>query len=169
MCKIPHMRKITQKYYIAGTDVGVGVFAKIPIKKNEVILKFKGRKINSEFTEKRNKKVKKYRWGDFLQIGNNKYINIEKPGVLVNHSCNPNAGIKNDKILIAIKNIYIDEEIRYDYSTTMGEDDWTMKCRCHQKNCRKIIKDFKYLPKTAREKYLKLGIVQNFIARKFEK
>jgi hypothetical protein len=158
------MRKITQKYYIADTDIGRGVFAKRPIKNGEAILKFSGPIITTadKITEE------KTLHGYPLQIRNNKYIDIKSPGVLVNHSCNPNAGIKNDKILIAIKNICIDEEIRYDYSTTMDEDDWTMKCKCHQKNCRKIVKDFKYLPKTMREKYLKLGIVQKFIARKYQ-
>jgi len=94
-----------------------------------------------------------------LQIGYDKY--------LVNHSCNLNAGIKNNVILFAIKNIKKGEEIKFDYSTTVDEDDWTMKCECHQKNCRKIIKDFKYLPKNTQKKYLKLGIVQRFIAKKY--
>ncbi len=151
------------KIYIGDTDVGLGVFTKKQIKKSEKILKFSGPIITRcQITGK------KALHGYPIQIEDNKYIDTKKPGVLINHSCNPNVGIKNDKMLIAIKNIYIDEEIRFDYSTTMDEDDWTMKCKCHKKNCRKIIKDFKYLPKSTQSKYLKLGIVQNFIAGKYQ-
>ncbi len=162
--KKPRTKNKNRKIYIADTDVGLGVFAKKLIKKDEKILKFSGPIINcSQITGE------KALHGYPIQIEDNKYIDTQKPGVLVNHSCNPNAGIKNDKILIAIKNIYIDEEIRFDYSTTMDEDDWTMKCKCRQKNCRKIIKDFKYLPKRTQEKYLKLCVVQNFVAQKYGK
>lgn len=166
MCKISHMRKITQKYYIADTDVEKGVFAKRQIRKDEIILKFTGPIINSKQINDRHGK---YRGGRPLQIEDNKYIGIEKPGVFINHSCNPNAGIKKNVNLIALKNIKKDDEIRFDYSTTMDEDSWTMKCKCHKKNCRKIIKDFKYLPKNTQGKYLKLGIVQRFIAKKYGK
>lgn len=151
------------KIYISETDVGKGVFAKRPIKKGEMILRFRGELINSKQIKIREKS----RQRNSLQIGNDKYIDLEKPGVLANHSCNPNAGIKEDKILVAIRNIKKDEEIRYDYSATMDEDDWTMKCRCHQKNCRKIVKDFKCLPKSTQKKYLRLNIAQRFIAEKY--
>jgi len=87
--------------------------------------------------------------------------------MLINHSCNPNSGIKCDKILVSVKNIEKDEQIFYDYSTTMDEDSFTMQCDCREPDCRKIVKDFKYLPAKTREKYLKLGIVQNFIAKQY--
>ncbi len=72
----------------------------------------------------------------------------------INHSCNPNSGliIKNEKVnLIAIKNIKNGKEITYDYSTTINEDNWKMRCNCGSKICRKIIKDFKYLPKNIKK------------------
>jgi len=93
------------------------------------------------------------------------YICLEEPGSLVNHSCNPNSGIKFDKNLIAIKNIKKDEQVFYDYSTAMDEDSFTMQCDCRKPDCRKTVKDFKYLPADVRKKYLKLGIVQKFIAK----
>ncbi len=160
------MKKRVNNIYISDTDVGKGIFAKNLIKKNEVVLKFSGSTISSGQI---NDKQGKYREGRSVQIDANKYIGTERPGVFTNHSCNPNAGVKNDIILIAIRNIKRDEEIRFDYSTTMDEDQWTLKCKCGQKNCRKIIKDFKYLPKNTQKKYLKLDIVQKFIARKYRR
>ncbi|GAI75942.1 unnamed protein product, partial [marine sediment metagenome] len=103
------------------------------------------------------------------QVEKEKYIDLKEPGKYVNHSCNPNVGIKKDKKLVAIKNIKKGEEIFWDYSTSMDEDNWTMKCKCGNKDCRKIIKDFKYLPERTKNKYLKMGIVQKFIAKKFKK
>ncbi len=90
----------------------------------------------------------------------------------VNHSCNPNSGIKvtNRKvILIAIKNIQEGQEITFDYSTTMDEDDWEMDCNCGSQYCRKKIKDFKHLSKKIQEKYIRLGIVPKFILKNIKK
>jgi SET domain-containing protein len=105
----------------------------------------------------------------YTQIGSDLYLG-PSGGLddFVNHSCNPNSGIKvtNKKVvLIAIKNIPKGQEITFDYSTTMDEDDWEMNCKCGSQYCRKSIKDFKYLPKEIQEKYIKLGIVPKFILK----
>ena len=86
----------------------------------------------------------------------------------LNHLCNPNSGLKIEGkrvTLIAIKNIKKGKEIKWDYSTTMDEDDWELDCKCGSKNCRKRIKDFKYLPKKLRQKYIKLRIVPEYILK----
>lgn len=88
---------------------------------------------------------------------------MSEPYVLVNHSCNPNAGIKNSRILTAIKNIKKNEEITYDYSTVWFEG---FKCKCGNTNCRGYISDFLGLSKKDKEKYLKLGVVSEFIKKK---
>ena len=155
-------------FYIKETSFGKGIFAERNIRKDEKILEFKGSIITGEQGKKLDLKIFGKRLGNSLQVGKNKYIYLKEPGRLINHSCNPNAGIKKDKILVAIKNIKKGEEINYDYSTTMNEDNWTMRCKCGKKNCRKIVKDFKYLPKKIQKKYLKLGIVQKFIIKKIQ-
>lgn len=70
---------------------------------------------------------------------------------------------KLGKAVFANKNFKAGEEITWDYSTTMDEDKWEMDCVCQSKNCRKRIKDFKYLPKEIQQKYIKLGIVPDYI------
>ena len=62
------------------------------------------------------------RQSDPLQIASGLYLDIGEPGVLVNHSCAPNAGIRDDVRLVALSDIVVGEEIFYDYSTTMGEE-----------------------------------------------
>jgi len=160
---------MTDIFYIDETEVGKGLFALRDIKKGEKILEFKGPIVTS--SQAKDSDMDRYGklLGNALQIGKNKYIYLEESGRVANHSCNPNAGIRNDVELIAIKPIKKEQEIKYDYSCTMDEDCWTMKCSCKEKNCRKIIKDFKYLPKEIKKKYLKLKIVQTFIAIQYEK
>lgn len=45
----------------------------------------------------------------------------------------------------------------------MNEYDWEMSCACLNKNCRKIIRDFKHLPEKIQQKYIDLGLVPKYI------
>jgi hypothetical protein len=98
-----------------------------------------------------------------LQIGPGEYMDLTAPGRFANHSCDPNTGILNDRVLIALRPIAAGEEIRFDYSTAMSGDHWTMECRCGEPFCRRVILDFHHLPPIAQNRYLQLGIVQRFI------
>lgn len=147
--------------FVALCRLGRGVFARRPIKSGEQILEFTGRRISLDEALARGE-----RQCDPLQIGPREYIEIGEPAVLVNHSCDPNAGIQNDSILVAIADIAQGqgEQIFYDYSTTMDEDCWNLECRCETSACRGTVGDFKNLPHALRERYVRLGIVQSFIA-----
>jgi hypothetical protein len=98
-----------------------------------------------------------------LQIGPDQYLDTMPPGRYANHSCDPNAGIVNDRMLIALRSVEAGEEIRFDYSTTMSRDHWTMECRCGRPICRRVILDFHHLAPITQNRYLQLGIVQRFI------
>lgn len=150
-------------FYIAQCNFGRGLFAKRVFKKGEEIFKFTGEIINFQQTLNREND-----FGDPLQIGKDIYLNLEEPMRFINHSCDPNTGIKNDVFLIALKNIQKGEEIYFDYSTSMDEDYWIMHCECGNENCRKLIKDFKHLPPQMKQKYLDLKIVQKFIAVQYQ-
>lgn len=143
-----------------------GVFANRDFKKGEFIKEFKGKLFTSKQLPYPYDKVKDH----YVQIGSNLYLgpsgNIDD---FFNHSCNPNSGLKIDNnkvILIAIKKIKKGEEMTWDYSTTMDEDDFEMNCYCQYKNCRKRIRDFKYLPKKIQKNYIILGIVPKYIIAK---
>jgi SET domain-containing protein len=145
------------------SKLGKAVFANRDFKKGEKIIEYKGKLLTREQLPTPYDKVDDY----YVQIGKNLYMG-PSGGLddFFNHSCNPNAGLKIEEkrvIFIAIKNIKKGEEITWDYSTTMDEDDWEMDCRCGSKNCRKRIRDFKYLPKEIQQKYIKLGIVPKYI------
>ena len=156
-----------ESFVIKESKFGKGLFASRDIKAGEKILEFEGPIVDKEEGGRRDIKAYGSDLGNPLQIGENKYIYPGDPGRLANHSCNPNCGIKNDQTLVALRNIGEGEEITFDYSCTMDEDGWTLDCGCGESNCRGKIEDFKCLPKDLQQKYLDLGVVQNFIAKKF--
>lgn len=102
----------------------------------------------------------------YIQIGPDAYLGPSgATDDLVNHSCDPNAGViitGKSVALNAIRDIAEGEEITWDYSTTMFEDDWTMACHCGSPLCRGVIREFRLLPKEIRKRYISLGIVPSY-------
>lgn len=155
---------------------GMGCFATEPIKKDELICNMEGKEISiSEL--KRKYRSGKERSCDPFQVEETRYLDLEKPYVYINHSCEPNAAIIGRNQLVALRNIEAGEEITYDYSLTEwtddknweGYDDWLMKCNYKSLLCRKQIREFRFLPKKTQEKYINQGYVPDFIARKYKK
>ena len=153
---------MSDKIRIGDCRFGKGVFARSMIREGEEILRFAGPLIDPETVD-----AKGVRQCDPLQIGSELYVDIGPPGVFVNHSCAPNAGIRDDVRLVAITEIRDGDEIFYDYSTTMNENHWTLACLCRSTLCRGKIGDFKDLPRRTRHRYLRIGIVQSYLARQY--
>lgn len=157
------------KIYIKNTkDKGKGIFAKRNIKKGEIIATVNGK----IFTIKNLKDVKVKQLDDnyLHQIDWNKFINNEAITKFTNHSCEPNAAVK-EKLptceLIALKKIKKDEEITVDYDTFDSGLLGTFRCKCDSKNCRKIVKGFKFLSDELKKKYMKMGIVSEYLLKTF--
>jgi hypothetical protein len=153
--------KIRLMSFIVRTcETGRGVFATGTISDGSVIMKYSGPLLKYEQTPPQTLA---------LQIGPDLYIGESgEADDFVNHSCDPNAGMKIDGTnvrLIAIRDIAIGEQITFDYSTTMDEDDFEFDCLCGSPACRGKIRDFKHLPSKLREKYSKRGIVPYYNQR----
>ena len=147
---------IFSKIEVRKTRAGSGLFAAESIEKGAKILEILG------------KKVKEKDSGEWdLQIEEDRFIRSPKiaPDNYLNHSCNPNAFIRQvgkHFFLIALKDIRKGREITFDYDTTDYENEAIQKvhfpeCLCGAKKCRKIVKGFKYLPpkeKKRLEKFL---------------
>ena len=147
-------------FYIGGSRHGKGLFAAKHIGKGSIILTYEGALISmAQALEKGEKSLYP------LQVYRNLYLDIGEPGVLVNHSCEPNSGIRSDVFLVALRDIEQNEEIVMDYSTTMSENLETMNCNCGTDSCRHIIGDFHDLPEDLKCQYLILGVVQSFIVQ----
>ena len=147
---------------VAECDVGRGVFATRAYRPGDHILAFVGEKFDRSHSIHHTPQG-----ANLLQVGPTSYILPRPVGLYVNHSCNPNAGLKGTRTLIAIRDIAEGEEVRFDYSTNMDEDLWTMPCACKEAECRGVIGDFRLLPADVRARYLALGIVPGFVARRY--
>jgi len=137
---------------------GRGVFADAPIPAGTWIIRFTGPLLHYADTTPQTYA---------LQVAPDLYIG-ESGGAddIFNHSCEPNAGLRIEGIqadLYAIRDIATGEEICFDYSTTLDEDDFTMPCLCGAPSCRKVIRDGKYLPEDTWQRYLRLGILPQYV------
>lgn len=101
------------------------------------------------------------------------YIGVPNhPRKYINHSCKPNVGLRivdlankeSDCLLVCIDSIKRGEEITLDYSTTQLEE-WQMECRCGTDFCRHTITDFARLAPELQDKYIKLGIIPDWMIK----
>ena len=152
---------------IKATDKGKSVFADSDIRKGDFICEFTG----PVYTMEEYKKLHDPCNNHFLQIDDDRFMGPSgNADDLINHSCNPNCGLtyRNGRVeLIAITGIRKGEELTFDYSTTMDEDCWEMDCLCGDPLCRGTVRDFRHLPDHLRKRYIELGVVMPFIARKY--
>lgn len=143
---------------------GKGVFAGEDIRKGKVIHVLSGEKMSLNiFIKKINAGAE--RIDDPLQIGCREYLDLDEFSRTFNHSCNPNAGLRGQSELFALKDIPEGQEITYDYSTTIAPTVWGMECRCGSRKCRKTIGDVMAIPRRQLEKYKRLGALQDYMRR----
>ena len=77
-----------------------------------------------------------------IQIDNNLFFAARRDEVedadFLNHSCEPNSGIKDRLKIVVMRDINIGEEITFDYAMSESSK-FSMRCKCGSKKCRKII------------------------------
>ena len=91
---------------------------------------------------------------DWVGVHKNKWIDPLKPYKFLNHSCDPNTGIRGRLTLIALRTLQSGEELTIDYSTIEGDQRWEMQCGCQSNKCRKIITSIHSLPRDQFDKYM---------------
>lgn len=122
-------------YLASKPGVGLGVYAQRPFQRGDFLFSATGRVIAQQTMYS-------------LQIDWDKHLDAYPPARYLNHSCQPNAGVKtnNDGLpdFYALRDIAKDEEIRYDYAMTeyrhyerpRPELDFDLTCRCGAPGCR---------------------------------
>lgn len=138
---------------------GRGVYAKAPIKKGEVIAIFDGRRFDDDFDG----------WTEDLlmhaiQYDKAKWRDSKGIARLINHSCDPNCGIKKLFQVVAMRDIAKGEQVTWDYEMTEKSDWFRMKCKCGALGCRKVIGNYKNMPRKIRKKYK--GFISKWLLRK---
>lgn len=108
---------------------GKGIIAKENIKKGDIVCPLFGM-IYPMLKAKIKYPKYSYQLSDDIAIET-----TNEPGFF-NHSCNPNTYINSDWLFVAMKNIYINEEIVIDYGM-FDYSDYKFDCTCGSKKCRK--------------------------------
>jgi hypothetical protein len=119
-----------------------GVFARLSVGEGEKLALFGGRVTPccEEIGD----------WGiqiddDFIIDGLSRYHTEPEDSHCFNHSCRPNAGIKGQILLVAMRNIEAGEEVVFDYAMCLykGTDQpqYRFECLCGADNCRGFVTD----------------------------
>jgi uncharacterized protein len=56
----------------------------------------------------------------------------------LNHSCDPNVGVKGEITFVAMRQIRAGEELTHDWAMT-DDDDYSIECNCGTPDCRKTL------------------------------
>lgn len=130
-------------------NTGKGLFANISFKKNQALFTVEGK---VKFESYDSKYWIGARW---FGIGDKTWLSTSKNcyAYYLNHSCNPNSGIRDKVVIVAMRDIKKGEEITLDYSITEADPNWKMKCKCGNRNCRSIIRSIQFLPEEVYQRY----------------
>ncbi len=131
---------------------GYGVFIKQPIKKGEFIAELQGSRVIYKSTVY----GQSNRYNDWIGIGKDTWIDPIDEFQYLNHSCNPNTGLKGLRKLrlYALRDLTPGEEITIDYSTTEEDPDYCFEnLEDEGPNVRRFVGPIQTLPKEVFESY----------------
>ena len=149
---------------------GKGTFAKSKISSGTFITTLRGKPLIAEDANAELCSQLGISRDDPLQIGDTLFLILDYESKTINHSCNPNTGIKNQSDLYAIKDINVDDEVTYDYSTTSSvNDNWIMNCDCKAVICRKKIGNILTIPLKTLMIYDQLNIFPDYVKQQLRK
>ena len=147
----PHVIVVDSKYQnnveLTTGPMGIsGLRAKRAFQTGDVVFQTSG-----YFTHKRTRYT--------LQVDMDRHIEPTVPGAFLNHSCDPNVGVRTNKFgyydVVARRHIPAGEEIAADYAMFEYETGPMSRvaCLCGSPKCRKHITGYKDLPEAQRKAY----------------
>lgn len=127
---------------------GRGVFASRRIEPGELVWDYAG-------TERWIKDIPKTLWRYCFQVDYDRYVVPPKgsPGWFMNHSCQPNCVVMGRTRIVALRRIEPGEEVSFDYSTNVGWEGFSMRCKCGEGDCRKVVRSYGSLPEELKGRY----------------
>jgi SET domain-containing protein len=135
---------------------GKGLISKELIHKGEIVAIKSGHIIDLKTFEEKYEPIVGM---SILQIDDNFVIGpitedeIKDMVIFLNHSCNPNVGLRGEVTFVAMRDIDPGEEIVIDYALIQNNDDDPMVCNCQSPQCRKTITGKDWQNKFLQEKY----------------
>ena len=88
-----------------------------------------------------------------IPFADNYVRDTKGPARYLNHSCEPNCGIRDLFDIVTIREIEIGEELVWDYDTAQDDGVWTMDCDCGAAQCRKQIRGYRFLKPEVKARY----------------
>lgn len=142
-----------------------GIFARNAIARGEIVSVWGGEILTREEVEQLPERYRHFA----MQVEEEFYLGGmgEDETNYFNHSCNPNAGLSGQLVLIAMENIAPDEEICFDYAMTDGSDYDEFECECGAPNCRKIVRGTDWQIPELQERYR--GYLIPYLQRRIER
>jgi len=131
---------------------GVGMFAKAPIKAGEVTF------VKGGHILRRSEMFTSGVINSYFPISDDLFLaaktKAEEKGIklYINHSCEPNCGIRGEITFVAMRNISAGEELTVDYAMIDNED-YSIECKCGSENCRHVVTGYDWKNKKLQKKY----------------
>ena len=104
-----------------------------------------------------------------IQIGDDLFIapvseeERELSMLYLNHSCDPNLGIRGEITFVAMRDIRSGEELTHDWALT-DDDDYSIECNCGAADCRKNLTGKDWQRPDLQKRYA--GYFSAYLARK---
>lgn len=132
-------------------DGSLGVFTLEPVKAGERLAVWGGEIVDWETLTQLPADLRPYS----LQVEEGLYLVSARvgPADWVNHSCDPNAGLSGQMVLVARRDLGIGEEVCFDYAMSDGTPYDEFDCSCGAANCRGRITGNDWLIPELQERY----------------
>ncbi len=137
--------KLNSHVIIKQTEKGRGVFATRKFAQGETVV------VGMQIEEVPERTIYSF------QMDFNLYVNLDEPARVINHSCDPNTGVRNNQFggydFVALWDIEAGDEITWDYETTEYESIAVSQCLCGSLYCRGKILGFQFREQMLRKRY----------------
>jgi uncharacterized protein len=130
---------------------GRGVYARSAIRRGELLVVFAGSALEGKDIPSLSADQRRL----LLQVEEDLYLlsNVEGWADWVNHCCEPNAGLRGQVTLVAMRDIEAGEEICYDYAMSDGSPYDGFDCRCSATSCRHQVSGDDWMKEELWERY----------------
>jgi uncharacterized protein len=145
---------------------GRGLFAAAEIAKDEMIAVKGGHIVDGKTLRE---KITPVLGPVEIQIGDDLFIapvsdeERELSMLYLNHSCDPNLGVRGEITFVAMRDIRAGEELTHDWAMT-DDDDYSVECNCGASDCRKTLTGKDWQRPDLQERYA--GYFSAYLARK---
>jgi hypothetical protein len=145
---------------------GYGLFAVADIAKDEIVAIKGGRIIDRKTLRE---KITSALGPVEIQIDDDLFIaplaeeERELSMLYLNHSCDPNVGMRGEITFVAMRDIFEGEELTHDWAMT-DDDHYSVECNCDAANCRKILTGKEWQRADLQKRYA--GYFSPYLARK---